>query len=99
MRNLRKKTSEKKEASERTGTYLSWPVNFLLASDCLSACPGPAAGLILSGCWYDVFLLLSTAEDAERGFEATLEAAAEPWPLASRESVAEGGNMEGPGEY
>jgi hypothetical protein len=27
-----------------------------------------------------------------------LEAAAEPWPLASRESVAEGGNMEGPGE-
>jgi len=84
---------------ECTGTYLSWPVNFLLASDCFSASPAPGACLLLSGGCCEVLLDASRAEDAERGFEGTMDAAAAPrLPLASRVSAAEESKGDGTGD-
>jgi hypothetical protein len=55
--------------------------------------------LLLSGGCCEVLLDASRAEDAERGFEGTMDAAAAPrLPLASRVSAAEESKGDGTGD-
>ena len=65
--------------------YLSWPVNFLDASESLS----PGAGFVLSGSSRDAFLVLSEAADAGRGFDEALAGGGGRLPVADADKGGE----------